>query len=79
MSVLCNIQEAEIYIDGTFIGKGLVNYTVPQGVTTIEVVCMQNGKEIARRVAPVKNNALYEVYLSDDYSYSTNPIIYKSK
>ena len=79
MSVLCNLSEIEIYIDGNYIGKGLVNYTVPQGANVIEVSCRQNGKEITKRIVPVKNNTLYEIYLSDEYQYSTSPIIYKSK
>ena len=60
-------------------GKGLITYTVPQGASTIEITCMYNGKEVAKRIAPVKNKTLYEVYLSDDFLYSTNPIIYKSR
>lgn len=79
MSVLCNLSDVEIYIDGNYIGKGLVNYTVPHGTSVIEISCMYNGKEIAKRIAPVKNKTLYEVYLSDDFLYSTNPILYKSK
>ncbi len=79
MSILCNQPDFEIYIDGNYIGKGLVSYTIPRGINTIEIICKQNGKDMAKRIATVKNNALYEIYVSDDYMYTSDPIIYKSR
>lgn len=79
MSILCNQPDFEIYIDGNYIGKGLVSYTIPPGINTIEIICKQNGKDMAKRIATVKNNALYEIYVSDDYMYTSDPIIYKSR
>ena len=79
VSVLCNQSEGEIYVDGEYLGNGLVSYEVPRDVTTIEIICKIQGKEIARRIVSVRNRALYEIYLTDDYKYSNNRIIYKSK
>ena len=43
ISLLCNEQHIEIYVDEEYVGRGQVNYIVPKGTDYIKVSCRENG------------------------------------
>lgn len=81
VSLLCDEQHIELYIDGKYVGRGLVNYTVPKGQSNIEVSCIENGMEVYNRSFYIKgmNNQLIEITIPKDYRYSSEQSIIKSK
>lgn len=70
----CNEQHVEIYVDDEYVGRGLVNYTVPKGKDYIQVSCRENGIEIYSRKLYVKGskNGLFELTIPKDYRYSSD-------
>lgn len=73
ISLLCNEQHIEIYIDEEYVGRGLINYIVPKGTEYINVSCRENGIEIYNRNYYVKGkkNQLFELNIPKDYRYSS--------
>lgn len=73
ISLLCNEQHIEIYVDGEYVGQGLVNYVVPKGTEHITVSCKENGIDIYSRNYHVKGkkNQLFELNIPKDYRYSS--------
>lgn len=41
ISLLCNEQHIEIYVDEEYVGRGQVNYIVPKGTDYIKVSCRE--------------------------------------
>lgn len=70
----CNEQHVEIYVDDEYVGRGLVNYTVPKGKDYIQISCRENGIEIYSRRLYVKGskNRLFELTIPKDYRYSSD-------
>lgn len=77
ISLLCNEQQVQIFVDGEYIGNGLVNYIVPKGTDYILVTCKEKGMEIYRRRLYVKDkkNQLLELTIPKDYRYSSEQTI----
>ncbi len=73
ISLLCNEQHIEIYINEEYVGRGLINYVVPKGTDYINVSCKENGIEIYNRNYYVKGkkNQLFELNIPKDYRYSS--------
>lgn len=73
INLLCDEQHVEIYVDGEYIGRGLVHHIVPKGNDYINVSCRENGIEIYSRRFYVKGgkNQLYELRIPKDYRYSS--------
>ena len=73
ISLLCNEQHIEIYVDEEYVGRGQVNYIVPKGTDYIKVSCRENGVEIYNRNYYVKGkkNQLFELNIPKDYRYSS--------
>ena len=73
VSLLCNEQQIEIYVNDEYVGRGLVNYIVPKGTEYIKVSCKENGMEIYSRSYYVKGkkNQLFELTIPKDYRYSS--------
>lgn len=73
VTLLCEEQQIEIYIDGEYAGRGLVHYIVPKGNEYINVSCRESGIEIYSRNFYVKGkkNYLYELKIPEDYRYSS--------
>ncbi len=71
----CEEQHVEIYVDGNYLGRGLVNYTLPRKQENVQVSCWENGKEIYTRTFYVKGKkeTLYELQIPKDYRYSNKP------
>ena len=76
MSFTCQERQIEIYVDNEYLGRDLVNYTVPKGRTYIDVSCRENGLEVYHRrinVKDRKNNTLIELQIPKNYRYSSKP------
>ena len=73
ISLLCNEQHIEIYVDEEYVGRGQVNYIGPKGTDYIKVSCRENGVEIYNRNYYVKGkkNQLFELNIPKDYRYSS--------
>lgn len=80
INLSCDEQHIEIYVDGEYVGRGLVHYIVPKGNDYVNVSCRENGIEIYSRNFYVKGkkNQLYELSIPKDYRYSSGQPI-KSK
>lgn len=78
---MCDEQQIEIYIDDEYVGRGLVNYTVPKGQDYVNVSCRDNGIEVYSRSLYIKDkkNQLIELTIPKDYRYSSGQSIIKSK
>lgn len=81
VSLLCDEQQIEMYVNDEYVGRGLVHYTVPKGQDNITVSCRENGVEIYSRSFYVKgkNNQLIELTIPKDYRYSSGQSVIKSK
>lgn len=78
VSFLCNNEDLQIYVNNEYVGKGLVNYTAPKGVTTAEVECRKNGVTIYSKSYYIKghNNALFDIKVPDNNFYSSDKQIH---
>lgn len=81
VSLLCDEQHIELYVDDEYVGRGLVSYTVPKGQDNIRVSCRENGVEVYSRSFYVKGmkNQLIELNIPKDYRYSSGQSTIKSK
>lgn len=81
VSLLCDEQHVELYVDDEYVGRGLVNYIVPKGQDNIRVSCRENGVEVYSRSFYVKGmkSQLIEITIPKDYRYSSRQSIIKSK
>ena len=75
IAVTCQERQVEIYIDGEYLGRDLVYYTVPKGQAYIEVSGRDNGMEVYNRRINVKDSRrnLIEIQVPKDYGYSSKP------
>lgn len=78
VSISCNEQDVEIYINNEYIGRGLVNYSAPKGIEEINISCKENGNEIYNRNFYIKGKKgeLIELTIPKDYKYSNNKHIH---
>lgn len=79
--LFCEEQHVEIYVEGEYAGRGLVDYVVPKGQKRINVVCRDDGVEVYSRSFYVKGkkNRLIELVIPKDYRYSSGQSVIKSK
>lgn len=75
ISLYCKERQIEIYVDGEYLGRDLVKYTVPKGRKSIEVSCRDNGIEVYHRNISVenKNGKLIDLQIPKNYKYSNKP------
>lgn len=80
VSFLNDDKDVQIYVNGEYVGTGLVSYTFPKEVTTADVECKRNGSVIFTRSYNIKglNNRLLELNIPNDLFYSSDRQI-KSK
>ena len=71
ISLLCNEQSVEIYVNDEFVGYGLVNYVVPKDVDYITVSCRSDGQILYERNYKAKDykNRLIEITPQNNYRY----------
>ena len=74
LNFACNDPSVDIYIDGEFAGRDLVNHVFPKGKKTVEVTCMDNGVEVFHNIyytGSYRNHELIDLPVQRDYQYST--------
>lgn len=72
LSFSCNDPTIDIYIDGEFAGRNLVNYVFPNGKRDVDVTCIDNGSEVYHRVFYRDghiNNELIDLPIQKDFHY----------
>lgn len=81
VSLLCNEEHMDLYVDGQYVGRGLVQVTVPRGKESIKVSCVEEGVEVYSRSFYVKgkDGQLFELTVPKDYRYSSQPTIIRSR
>lgn len=71
----CQERHIEIYVDGQYLGRDMVNYTVPKGQKYVEVSCRDNGTEVYHKkiyTDDLKNKNLVELQIPKNLKYSNN-------
>ena len=71
----CQERHIEIYIDGLYLGRDMVNYRVPKGQKYVEVSCRNDGIEVYSKkiyTDDLKNRNLIELQIPKNLKYSNN-------
>ncbi len=71
----CEERHIEIYVDGQYLGRDLVYYTVPKGQKYVEVSCRNNGVEIYSKKVytdDLKKGNMFELQIPKHLKYSNN-------
>ena len=73
VSFLNNDRDVQIYVNGDYVGTGLVRYTFPKEVTTADIECKKDGSVIFTRSYNIKdlNNQLLDLNIPNNLFYST--------
>ena len=71
----CQERQIEIYVDGEYLGRDQVYYTVPNGKEFIDVSCVDGGLEVYHRRISVagRDATLIELQIPKNYKYSSKP------
>lgn len=71
----CQERQVEIYVDGQYLGRDLVYYTLPKGQRYIEVSGQEGGIEVYNRRIDTQNRKgnLIEIQIPKNYKYSSKP------
>jgi hypothetical protein len=71
----CQEREIEIYANDEYLGRDLVQYTVPKGCERVEVSCRRNGIEVYHKSINVQDRqgTLVELQIPKNYRYSDKP------
>lgn len=74
VSFLCNDRDIQIYVNDTYLGKELVTYTAPKGVTTADIECKRDGVTIFTKSIYIKgsNGRLFELTIPNYNTYSSD-------
>ena len=71
----CDDPTVDIYIDGEYAGKALVNYVFPNSKQDVVVTCYDQGTEVYRRTFSKEgrvNNELIDLQIQQDLQYSSS-------
>lgn len=75
LNFVCTDPTIDIYVDGEYVGRDLVNIAFPKSKRTVEVTCLDNGVEVLRRtfyVNSYRNNELIDLQVQRDLQYSSD-------
>lgn len=70
----CDDPTVDIYIDGEYAGKALVNYVFPNSKQDVVVTCYDDGREVYRCTFSKEgrlNNELIELQIQHNLQYSS--------
>jgi len=70
----CDDPTVDIYIDGEYAGKALVNYVFPNSKQDVVVTCYDQGTEVYRRTFSKEgrvNNELIDLQIQHNLQYSS--------
>ena len=78
VSFLCNQEDLQIYVNGDYVGNGLVHYTAPKDVTTADVECRKDGITIFTKNYYIKghNRELFDLNVPERMTYSSDTQIH---
>ena len=79
ISLLCENNEVELFVDDNAVGSGLVNYIIPNKTQVVTITARLKGKEVYNQQVYIRNRYLYEIDVEDFQTYTSSPVIYKSK
>lgn len=71
----CPERYIEIYVDGQYLGRDMVYYTVPKGQKLLEVSCRDNGEEVYSKkvyAEDLKDGNLVDIQIPKRLKYSNN-------
>ena len=74
LNFACDDPTIDIYIDGEYVGKSLVNYVFPNSKQDVVVSCYEDGKEVYRRTFCKEgrvNNELIDLQIERNLQYSS--------
>lgn len=73
ISLQCDRDDIEFYIDDNYVGKGFVTVSVPKGNQNVDVSCRKEGIEVSRRefYVPRRSNYVHNIAIGDEMRYST--------
>lgn len=73
-SISCEDRSVEIYVDDVYLGRDLVQVTMPASTTEFDISCRIGGEEIYKKrvYARGRKGWLVEVQMPKNYKYSTN-------
>lgn len=74
LNFACDDPTIDIYIDGEYAGKSLVNYVFPNSKQDVVVSCYEDGKEVYRRTFSKEgrgNNELIDLQIQRNLQYSS--------
>lgn len=71
----CQERQVEIYVEGEYMGRNLVQVTIPRKQQYINIYCQDNGEIVLQKQFEVKDSPghLIELQIPKNYKYSTNP------
>lgn len=74
VTIYCEPQQANIYVDGQLVGQGIVRYNIPRKLKTIEISCGENGIIYTSRKFHTKGiGPIINIYLDEYKRYSSDP------
>lgn len=71
----CQDSQIEIYVDEKFVGREMVEYTIPKGQMYVVVSCRDNGIEVYSKKVyadDLKRGNLVELQIPKSLKYSNN-------
>lgn len=71
----CQERHVEIYVDGQYLGRDMVRYTIPKGQKSAEISCRVNGIEVYHKkvyTEDFKHGNLIELQIPKNLKYSNN-------
>ena len=72
VTIYCEPQSAAIYIDGEYVGNGIVNYSIPKGMRCFELSCTEDGESFVSRTVYTRGiSPTISIYLSEYMQYSS--------
>ena len=73
--IACQERHIEIYVDGQYLGRDMVDYIIPKGQKYAEISCRNNGIEVYYRkvyVEDLKTGNIIEIQIPRNLKYSNN-------
>lgn len=74
VTFLCNNRDLQLYVNDTYVGKELVTYIAPKGVTTADIECKKDGITVYTKSIYIKGNnkRLFEINVPESNFYSSD-------
>lgn len=73
--ITCQERYIEIYVNGQYLGRDMVYYTVPKGQNYVEISCRDNGNEVYLKkiyTDDLNKENMIELQIPKNLRYSNN-------